>query len=307
MSPIPRRRRFLVGTGQTGLAAIGRVEDEDRLWRGMKDRYAFIVPRRGWAEYVYRGGIYQQGPGRLALKQPGEMYRDLRRDHARSYDVVLLAPDQVERAAQAAGSRPVVFDRPELDAADPRAQALLALHARLTAPAGDLLAEETAVAEAATALVHLGATEIAPTRERAAVRRARLYLLDRLEEPIRLDDVADHARLDKFHLIRAFRDEVGVPPYEFLTHARIHRARQLLRGGLSAAGVAAALGYYDQSQLHRHFVRLVGLTPGQFARDQARPGPAAAAGPLCFGASASAVLGYGPGATCVGEACWVMM
>src|SRR5262249_17371482 len=102
-------------------------------------------------------------------------------------------------------------------------------------------------------------------RERAAVKRARDYLREHLSEQVRLDDLADHVGLDKFHLIRAFRAEVGVPPYQFLTHARIHRARELLRAGMPALRVASAVGYCDQSQLHRHFVRLVGQSPARYA------------------------------------------
>lgn len=91
-------------------------------------------------------------------------------------------------------------------------------------------------------------------------------MVSALTEQVRLDDLADYVRMDKFHLIRNFRAQLGAPPYEYLTHQRILRARQLLRAGWSPARVAPAVGYYDQSQLHRHFRRIVGVTPGTFAR-----------------------------------------
>lgn len=47
--------------------------------------------------------------------------------------------------------------------------------------------------------------------------------------------------------------------------SQFHRARELLRRGVTAASVATAVGFCDQSQLHRHFVRLVGVTPGRYA------------------------------------------
>jgi len=70
----------------------------------------------------------------------------------------------------------------------------------------------------------------------------------------------------KFHLCRAFRDEIGLPPHAYLVHLRIARALDLLRARLPASRVAAEVGIYDQSQLNRHFKRIVGLTPGQYAR-----------------------------------------
>ena len=85
-------------------------------------------------------------------------------------------------------------------------------------------------------------------------------------EKITLDALAEHAGLDKFHLVRAFRAEVGLPPYEYLTHVRISRAKELLQRGMRVAEAAQAVGFYDESQLHRHFRRIVGLPPGVYAR-----------------------------------------
>ncbi len=276
VSPVvrPRRRAYVRYAGAGVL--VGRVEDEPRLWRGMKDRHGFVAPERGRWEFLYRGGRYRQAPGTLQLKQPGELYCDVVRDEPATYDVVLFEPatlDAARAASSAAGA--LVLASPQLAAGDPRARALLRLcrlgeerdgaGSRLPAATSMApLAIETLVAEAALALVALCGGERAIGRERSAVQRARAYLTERLAEPVRLDDVADHVRLDKYHLIRAFRAEVGAPPYEFLTHARVHRARELLRQGVRAGDAAAAVGFCDQSQLHRHFVRLVGVTPGRY-------------------------------------------
>jgi AraC-like DNA-binding protein len=268
VSPVSKLRRSTRATYVGHGVMVARIENEQRLWYGMKDRHAFVVPDRGSWEFLYRGTTYHQGPGVLQLKQPGEMYRDLRRDGAASYDMVLFEPEIV--AAASAASRvavPVVFATPQLAAGDPRAAALLALRGitETVVRAAGALAIDTAIAEAALVLVSLGAAPRAVGSEARAVQRARAYLLERLGERIRLDDVADHVGLDKFHLIRSFRAQVGVPPYEFVTHARVHRARELLRGGVPAGTAASAVGFCDQSQLHRHFVRLVGVTPGRYA------------------------------------------
>ncbi|HLK38877.1 MAG TPA: helix-turn-helix transcriptional regulator, partial [Polyangiaceae bacterium] len=71
---------------------------------------------------------------------------------------------------------------------------------------------------------------------------------------------------DKFHLVRTFRTEVGLPPYEYLTYLRVSRARELLRRGVFVAEAAQAVGFCDESQLHRHFRRIVGVPPGVYAR-----------------------------------------
>lgn len=261
--PTSRRRHSLRVISADRAARIARVEHEDRLWHGMKDDYTYVVPERGGTEVAFRGRTYSHGAATLLLKQPGEIYRELRRDGPGTYDVVFLSPSAVDAARAAVAPRRDVVLEPLLDRRDPRARALLALHAELRDD--DTLAATTLIAEAALALTALpGATTVGG--ERPAVRRARAYLLERLSEPVRLDELADHVRLDKHHLIRAFRAEVGVPPYEFLTHARVHRARELLRQGVASGTVASLVGYCDQSQLNRHFVRLTGTSPGRYAR-----------------------------------------
>ena len=126
---------------------------------------------------------------------------------------------------------------------------------------------EVLLAEAINALVAIGGA--APDHSRP-VRRTLEYLRERLGDSITLDDFADHAGFDKFHLCRVFRAQVGLPPYQYLTHLRIARAKHLLRHGVLASDLAPLLGFYDQAQLTRHFRRIVGTTParyGKFARD----------------------------------------
>lgn len=91
------------------------------------------------------------------------------------------------------------------------------------------------------------------------------YLRESLGDCVTLEDLADQAGLDKFHLCRAFRDQIGMPPHTYLTHLRIAKAKRLLDCGLRASEVAAQVGLYDQSQLNRHFRRIVGTTPGRCA------------------------------------------
>jgi AraC-like DNA-binding protein len=83
---------------------------------------------------------------------------------------------------------------------------------------------------------------------------------------VTLDALADHAGTDKFHLCRAFRAEVGLPPHAYLTRLRIMRAKELLAAGVKPCEVAQRVGLYDQSQLNRHFRQIVGTTPGAYAR-----------------------------------------
>ena len=67
-------------------------------------------------------------------------------------------------------------------------------------------------------------------------------------------------------LIRSFRVAFGFTPHRYLTQLRLGQARQLLRYGHDSGEVAHAVGFYDQSQMNRHFIRYYGITPGRYAR-----------------------------------------
>jgi AraC-like DNA-binding protein len=67
-------------------------------------------------------------------------------------------------------------------------------------------------------------------------------------------------------LLRAFRAEVGMPPYAYLESVRIRRAQQLIEAGKPLAEVAAEVGFSSQSHLTERFKRIIGVTPGQYAK-----------------------------------------
>ena len=51
----------------------------------------------------------------------------------------------------------------------------------------------------------------------------------------------------------------------------VDTARRLVLEGMPLVDVAAAAGFHDQAHLSRHFVRVLGTTPGRFAGRRAGP------------------------------------
>ncbi|MEW4568033.1 AraC family transcriptional regulator [Tautonia sp. JC769] len=101
---------------------------------------------------------------------------------------------------------------------------------------------------------------------RHALRAVEAYIHAHLDQNIALADLADVAHLSEFHFARLFKRTTGLPPHQFVIHQRIERAKRLIaEGRLSLAQIASEVGFSDQSQLNRHFKRLVGVTPKRFA------------------------------------------
>jgi AraC-like DNA-binding protein len=242
-----------------------RVEHEDRTKVTYAEHFTVVVVYEGAFDGWYRRGVRSHVAGSLKLKEPGEVHRDLRVHAPFTLQGAGFAPELVAAAADAMGMRGAVhFKASGFAPGEPATQLAFAMHDALVRDGATELERATLVAETLGEIVCTGT----PTSERApkAVQRARAFLRDALADKVTLDELAEHAALDKFHLVRAFRSELGLPPYEYLTHLRIARARELLRDGMRVAEAAQAVGFCDESQLHRHFRRIVGVAPGAYAR-----------------------------------------
>ena len=98
--------------------------------------------------------------------------------------------------------------------------------------------------------------------------RIRRRLLDDLVQPPDLDSLAAQFGRSKETVIRIFSKRFGITPKSFVNNARIEKAKLYLRAGQPIVDVSAAVGFSDQSQFHRAFVRYTASTPRQYQQAQ---------------------------------------
>jgi len=71
------------------------------------------------------------------------------------------------------------------------------------------------------------------------------------------------------YLGRIFSRAVGISFSEYLSNARVNKAKFLLSStSISVEGVAEALGYYDTCYFSRQFKRITGISPGRYRKGQ---------------------------------------
>jgi AraC-like DNA-binding protein len=259
-----RRHPTLRGVG------VLRLNLERGQSHAVPHKYATVLQLEGESVASVRGVQWSTRPGTLGVKVPGEVYADTRRGRSRC-QVLVFDDDLVDEARAALDSPPTEPRAGAFDGLrDPRVQPLMALHRAILDEVSTGAVLELALSDALATLVTLtGAASTGAERPAAwseGVARARALLEERITEPVTLDELAAHARLDKFRLCRAFREQVGLPPHAYVTHRRVSLAQALLARGVSQAEVALQVGLYDQSQLHRHFKRILGVTPGAWTR-----------------------------------------
>ena len=100
----------------------------------------------------------------------------------------------------------------------------------------------------------------------ARLDRVCVHLERHLDRRVSLDELARVAGMSRFALVRAFSDALGVSPYAYSLQRRLDAARRLLAAGTSISQAANQLGFADQSHLTRWFLRVVGVTPGEYLR-----------------------------------------
>ena len=248
-----------------GLRVFRSTTEELRV--GMKECHVIGRTERGRSEWWAQGKVWNSEPGSIQLKRPGDVHRDIAHDGPITYQVILLPATELERVRDEGK----VIAQANLTPSDERSRPFHRLHDAVAAGA-ERLSLEVALTEAIAAFTQLKSALPDYTRP---VRRAVEYLRERLADPITLEELAQHASFDKFHLCRAFRAQIGMPPHAYLTRLRIARAKELLMSGVRASEVAPQVGLYDQSQLNRHFRRIVGTTPARYGNARVGRAPLA--------------------------------
>ena len=238
------------------------------------DEYVFGVIESGAALTFFRGREDVHAAGCVITFAPHEVHTGApATEEGWGYRMLYPSEALVRFVAREATGRDFapVFDVSSVQ--DPRfAERVRAMHVVLENDA-DRLRKECALLETLGELVlhHAAASRsgcLTPTAPRttAALCRVRDLLETEYSRTVTIGELAREAGLSTFHLIRVFRAAFGLPPYKYLEQVRIQQARRLIRHGFPLTHVVHATGFSDQSHLTRYFKRIVGVTPGRYAR-----------------------------------------
>lgn len=236
------------------------------------DEMVIAVTEEGGAEYDSRGVRDLAEKGSTLVFNPGEphagrMGRSLRWRY-RSFYLDGQALDRI--AADLEMPRDSLPGFRENKLQDPMlSTALQGLHAAVETEGSVLGRQSGLLAVMAELYRRYGSPQPLASslgNERSRTKRVAEFLREHYAEPVSLRSLAVLAEMSPFHLVRSFKKELGLPPHVYLTQLRLQEAKRLLARGHSLAETAAAVGFYDQSALSRHFKKIYGVTPGQYAK-----------------------------------------
>jgi AraC family transcriptional regulator len=235
--------------------------------------YYFLKPLRSdvVVDGAVRKVVYRAGEGRVtpagrpvSFKWTGEV------------QILMLGfePWFFERiAAELGGSSALLGETNvrKLPANHPACVLVRSLVSELDAPPGASAVAEGIARAVAVHLLRefsqLPARKPADAAPPVAVLRAVELMRQRMTDSLSLEELAHAAGLSPFHFARQFKLATGHPPHDYLVRLRVDRAQELIRRerGWTMAAVAQDAGFADQSHMARHFKRVLGVTPRQFA------------------------------------------
>ena len=104
---------------------------------------------------------------------------------------------------------------------------------------------------------------------RHRLRQVIEYIHEHLDCDLSLVELAAIAQMSPHYFSQLFKQSVRMTPHQYVIRARVESAKELLaQGNLTIAEVAKSVGFVDQSHLHRHLKRLMGVTPKVLQRSK---------------------------------------
>jgi transcriptional regulator GlxA family with amidase domain len=104
-----------------------------------------------------------------------------------------------------------------------------------------------------------------PMAPDASLEATRVWMLERLDQPIILAQMAVHARVSVRTFTRRFRAETGVSPVQWLVDQRILRAKRLLETTTDdIESVATRCGFGSALSMRQHFRHATGIPPSTY-------------------------------------------
>jgi AraC-like DNA-binding protein len=267
-----RRRSELAGV------EVRTLVNSERPWSRYAAEFEFLSPSSWQAEVWHRRREHLVAPGFVLSAHPGEVFAAKRvvvRGAASSLtvDAPVLQEYVAEHGLTVEGLRLRSVTRMSSEL-----QRRLFEVFALVRPGPSSMQVQASLVEFVAALVgELVDDSSQPLSrhnpEARVAAQIREYLHGDPAVTVDLSTLSRDTGMSRFKVLRVFKRRYGLPPHTYQLQRRLVLAQRCLREGMRPAQVAAQYGFVDQSHLTRHFKRLLGVTPAQYARGSARSGP----------------------------------
>ena len=98
--------------------------------------------------------------------------------------------------------------------------------------------------------------------------KAIAFINKNLDRHLSLTKIANEIGIGKHHFCNQFHKYIGISPYRYILHQRVHKAKLLIRQHpeLKMIDIALDCGFSSQSHFNKQFRSFTGTTPSAFRR-----------------------------------------
>lgn len=93
------------------------------------------------------------------------------------------------------------------------------------------------------------------------------YITDHLDRDLNIQELAEQVCLHPNYFIRMFKEQMGVPPIQYILRVKMEKAQELLvQTEESVSEVARQVGFQDYFHFSKQFKKLVGMAPTEYRK-----------------------------------------
>lgn len=263
---------FKIAQELGGLELLDAKYEKQNFSRHSHEGYTIGVIEKGAQQFFRTGGNHIAPQNSIILVNADEVHNGhSATEGGWEYKAMYPVPEQFQTLGQELGSPNIALPYfPQPVVYDPELASQLRLVFETLEKSDNRLLRETLVYGTLIKLASKHSTHRAPLKESTKAQRqlqlVKEFLEDFPQTDVSLEELAKLAGLSPFHLLREFQKQFGFPPHAYQIQQRLRMAKKLLKQGQSISDVAQECGFHDQSHLHRHFKKAMGVTPGQYLR-----------------------------------------
>lgn len=261
--------RFQLANELGGLELLDAKYTNQNFSRHSHEGYTIGVIEKGAQQFYRTGGNHIAPQDSIILVNADEVHNgQTATEGGWEYKAMYPLPEQFEQMTEGLNPVSSIPYFPEPVVYDPELAQQLRLVFDTLAQSDNRLLRETLVYGTLVKLASKHSKTRASwepkTKSQKQLLLVKEFLDDFPQADVSLEDLSKLAALSPYYLARSFQQEFGLPPHAYQIQARLRVAKQLLRKGVRISEVAQECGFHDQSHLHRHFKRALGVTPKQF-------------------------------------------
>ena len=248
---------------QAGITALSASFTDFKYKNHAHKEYALGVTLRGIQEYNLEGSHQLSHQNGIMLFSPDQPHDGMAHDRTGlDYIMVYIETEQfleiLGRKEMFRFSSPIIYNQ-ELK------QKIINLHSAILNKMDEAFCSEL--------LLSLGDSFTRPglikayRNENSLIKKAKNMIHGNLENVIKLDDICNELEMSKFQLIRMFKSNTGISPYQYFLTCKIEFAKEIIEKTHDIYSAVAECDFVDLTHLNKHFKRIYGITAFQYLSD----------------------------------------